>query len=88
VPDEPLGAFFVFADVSGTYGRGLAGRRITSAADFAELLLSQAYVAVIPGADFGAPDHVRISYTVTTAELARGLTRIADFTHSLAHVGG
>lgn len=87
VPDEPLGAFFVFADVSGTYGRGLAGRGIASAADFAELLLSQAQVAVIPGADFGAPDHVRLSYTVATAELARGLTRIADFTHSLEPVG-
>jgi len=87
VPDEPLGAFFVFADVSGTYGRGVAGRPIASAADFAELLLSHAHVAVIPGADFAAPDHVRISYTVATAELARGLTRIADFTHSLEPVG-
>ncbi|MGR4881470.1 pyridoxal phosphate-dependent aminotransferase [Streptomyces sp. LARHCF249] len=79
VAGNPIGAFFLFADVSATYGHTLAGRTITSAADFAELLLTEANVAVIPGADFAAPDHVRISYTVPPDRLAEALTRVADF---------
>jgi aspartate aminotransferase len=83
VDGNPEGAFFVFADVSGTYGLRTAGRTIRSAADFAELLLSEVNVAVVPGADFGAPHHVRISYTVPPDRLRTALTRIAVFRKSL-----
>ncbi|MFI1062833.1 pyridoxal phosphate-dependent aminotransferase [Streptomyces spororaveus] len=79
VGGDPEGAFFLLADVSGTYGRTQAGSTITSAADFAELLLAQSNVAVVPGADFAAPNHVRISYTVPPDRLAEALTRVADF---------
>ncbi len=81
---DPQGAFFVFANVSGTYGLQTEGRTIRTAADFAELLLSQANVAVVPGADFAAPDHVRISYTVPADRLAEALSRIARFTAALS----
>ncbi|WP_371616342.1 pyridoxal phosphate-dependent aminotransferase [Streptomyces sp. NBC_00454] len=80
----PEGAFFLLADVSATYGRTHASRTITSAADFAELLLAEANVAVVPGADFAAPHHVRISYTVPPDRLEEALTRIADFVGGLA----
>ncbi|MCM1971343.1 pyridoxal phosphate-dependent aminotransferase [Streptomyces sp. G1] len=83
VDGDPTGAFFLLADVSGTYGRGLAGQTITSAADFARLLLTEANVAVVPGADFAAPHHVRISYTVPPDRLAEALPRIAEFAHQL-----
>ncbi|MFJ3962862.1 pyridoxal phosphate-dependent aminotransferase [Streptomyces sp. NPDC090036] len=85
VGGDPEGAFFLLADVSGTYGRRTqAGSTITSAADFAELLLAQSNVAVVPGADFAAPNHVRISYTVPPDRLAEALTRVADFVAGLA----
>ncbi|WP_218009260.1 aminotransferase class I/II-fold pyridoxal phosphate-dependent enzyme [Herbidospora cretacea] len=71
---EPHGAFFVFADVSGTYRPG-----ISSAADFAERLLREAQVAVVPGADFGCPDHVRMSFVAAPELLRRALARIRDF---------
>lgn len=80
---DPRGAFFVFADVSGTYGMRAGDRTINSAADFAALLLSEANVAVVPGADFAAPDHVRISYTVPSDRLAEALDRIAAFATGL-----
>ncbi|XKJ38325.1 aminotransferase class I/II-fold pyridoxal phosphate-dependent enzyme [Streptomyces sp. 147326] len=79
VDGDPTGEFFLLADISGTYGRTLAGQTITSAEVFAELLLAEANVAVVPGADFAAPNHVRISYTVPPARLAEALTRVADF---------
>lgn len=84
VDGTPDGAFFLLADVTGTYGRTLAGRTITSAADFAELLLAEANVAVVPGADFAAPNHVRVSYTVPPDRLREALTRLAAFADALA----
>lgn len=82
--NDPRGAFFVFADVSASYGLRSGTRTITSAADFAEVLLQQARVAVVPGADFGAPDHVRISYTLAPERLREAMERLTRFSASLA----
>ncbi|MFF6885474.1 pyridoxal phosphate-dependent aminotransferase [Streptomyces sp. NPDC012421] len=84
VAGEPEGAFFLLADVSGLYGKTYGDRTIDSAAAFAELLLSEANVAVVPGADFAAPDHVRISYTVPPEQLAEALDRVARFVSALS----
>ncbi|MFE6225160.1 pyridoxal phosphate-dependent aminotransferase [Streptomyces sp. NPDC057854] len=84
VDGNPEGAFFLLADVTGLYGKASAGCTITSAADFAELLLSEAQVAVVPGADFAAPDHVRISYTVPPEQLDEALGRLAGFVGALS----
>ncbi|MFD6888750.1 pyridoxal phosphate-dependent aminotransferase [Streptomyces sp. NPDC059957] len=88
VDGDPTGAFFLLADVSGAYGRTSAGRTITSAADFAELLLAEANVAVVPGADFAAPHHARISYTVPPHRLEEALARIAAFVDGLGRASG
>ncbi len=80
---DARGAFIVFVDVSGTYGHRSGSLTISSAADFAELLLSRANVAVVPGADFAAPDHVRISYTVPSDRLTEALDRISGFVSGL-----
>ncbi|GHJ90754.1 aminotransferase [Streptomyces sp. NE5-10] len=84
VDGDPEGAFFLLADVTGLYGRVCAGRTVTSAADFAELLLNEAQVAVVPGADFAAPGHVRISYTVPPEQLDEALGRLAGFVGTLS----
>ncbi|MFI8514021.1 pyridoxal phosphate-dependent aminotransferase [Streptomyces sp. NPDC085460] len=83
VDGNPEGAFFLLADVTGLYGKTRAGRTIASAADFAELLLDEAQVAVVPGADFAAPGHVRISYTVPPEQLDEALGRLAAFVGAL-----
>ena len=46
---------------------------------FAEKLLADEFVAVVPGEAFGTNDHVRISYATSMKELERGLDRIAKF---------
>lgn len=84
VAGDPEGAFFLLADVTGLYGRTHGGRTITSAATFAELLLAEANVAVVPGADFAAPDHVRISYTVPPEQLDEALARLAGWVNALS----
>jgi aspartate/methionine/tyrosine aminotransferase len=61
------------------------GREITDGTSFAEALLAEAHVAVVPGADFGAcaADHVRVTFACPESEIRRGLERIAAFTGSL-----
>jgi aspartate aminotransferase len=75
----PKGAFYAFADVSGLFGRRLAGGApLATSGDVTGFLLEEARVAVVPGADFGSDRHVRLSYA-TSAELIReGLARMAD----------
>ena len=43
---------------------------------FAEHLLETAGVALVPGLDFGADDHVRISFACSRAEIEEATTRI------------
>lgn len=73
---KPEGAFYLFIDVSGTYGKRYAGKEIHSAADFAAILLEEKFVAVVPCADFGAPEHIRLSYATSMENIEEGMDRI------------
>ena len=75
---EPEGAFYAFPSVEGTYGRTIAGRTIASSADLAGVILDEAKVAVVPGEAFGSPGYFRFSFAMGDADLAEGITRIAD----------
>ena len=52
---------------------------IANTLQFAERLLAEAHVAVVPGEAFGTDRHVRISYATSMKELERGLDRIHQF---------
>jgi aspartate aminotransferase len=66
------GTFYAFAEVEGAM-RALGLRDDT---DFAEYLLVQAGVAVVPGSGFGAPGHIRISFACSMEMLKDALRRI------------
>jgi aspartate aminotransferase len=67
------GTFYAFADVS----RAMAALRCRDDGEFAELLLTEAGVAVVPGAGFGAPGHVRLSFACSMQTLEKAMDRIA-----------
>ena len=80
------GAFYAFPSVAACKGlRSPGGRAITDGQSYAEALLAEAHVAVVPGGDFGdcAADHVRITFACDEATLRKGIGRIAEFTGSL-----
>jgi aspartate aminotransferase len=82
----PTGAFYAFPSVAGCRGlRSPGGRAITDGQSYAEALLAEAHVAVVPGGEFGAcaGDHVRVTFACDEAMLRKGLSRIAEFTASL-----
>ena len=67
------GTFYAFADVT----RAMAALGCRDDAEFAELLLNDAGVAVVPGSGFGAPGHVRLSFACSMATLEQALDRMA-----------
>jgi aspartate/methionine/tyrosine aminotransferase len=73
---EPQGAFYVFPNVSGL---GL------SSDAFAERILRQAGVALLPGTAFGAngEGYLRLSYATSMENLERALERLEGFVRRL-----
>ena len=65
-------------------GVALGKSGIGNTLQFAERLLAEAHVAVVPGEAFGTDKHVRISYATSMKELERGLDRIHQFIAELA----
>jgi len=70
----PEGAFYIFPDVSGFYNKS-----IKNSFDFAEQLLENDFVAVIPGAAFGDDRFVRISYATSLDNIKEGIDRFENF---------
>ncbi|MEE9219258.1 MAG: pyridoxal phosphate-dependent aminotransferase [Acidobacteriota bacterium] len=71
---EPRGAFYVFPNVRGLYGRLGLGDSIA----VAKHLLDEARVATVPGEAFGAPGYLRLSYALAEESLGRGLRRLQE----------
>jgi len=67
---KPKGAFYIFMDISDS---GL------DSFSFAENLLNEKSVGVIPGAPFGSDNFVRLSYATSIAEIEKGVLKIGEF---------
>jgi aspartate aminotransferase len=75
---KPEGAFYVFPDISGTFGRTLQGVEVQDSMSFSQVCLDKALVALVPGAAFGADEYVRLSYATSMENIEKGLDRLAD----------
>lgn len=76
---KPAGAFYIMLNISGVIGKCYNNRRLESAMDFAELLLAEKQVAVVPGAAFEAEGFCRLSYAISLENCMKGIRRIAEF---------
>ena len=77
--DRPGGAFYLFPDVSGYFGKSYQGQVINSSTDLAELLLQEVKVALVPGIAFGRNKNFRLSYATSMENIKEGMDRITDF---------
>ena len=66
------GTFYAFADVS----KAMIALGCREDGEFAELLLNEGGVAVVPGGGFGAPGHIRISFATSMQNLEKALERM------------
>ncbi|MBI5183314.1 MAG: pyridoxal phosphate-dependent aminotransferase [Nitrospinae bacterium] len=75
---KPLGAFYVFPNISKLYGRRYGDKIIKGSLNMADYLIQEAKVSVVPGIAFGADDFIRLSYATSMENIKRGLDRIEE----------
>jgi len=82
--NKPMGAFYLFPDVSGLFGKSFNGKTINNADDVAMFLIEEAYVATVSGTAFGTPECIRISYAAADEVLAEAARRIKEAVSKLS----
>jgi aspartate aminotransferase len=75
---SPEGAFYVFPNVSRTYGKRFKDKVLTNSTEFSAFLLEAARIAVVPGVEFGSDAHLRFSYATAMAQIEKGMDRMEE----------
>ncbi len=79
----PQGAFYVMMNVKALFGKSFNGKVIKDSGSFAEILLDEALVSVVPCKDFDSDEHVRWSYATSMENIVKGLDRLEEFLNKL-----
>ncbi len=74
----PQGAFYFFPDVSYYFGKSDGQHTIKDGDDLCLYLLDKAHVSLVPGAAFGDPNCLRLSYAASEKDLIEALKRIKE----------
>ncbi|WP_294352363.1 pyridoxal phosphate-dependent aminotransferase [uncultured Clostridium sp.] len=80
---RPSGAFYVMINIQKYLNKSFYGAEIKTSVEFAEKLLDEEKVAVVPGAGFGLDNYVRLSYATSMDMIKKGLDRIESFLEKL-----
>lgn len=73
----PQGAFYIYINCQKALNKVAPNQQIIKTdKDFAEYLLQEAKVCLIPGDSFGLSPYLRLSYTLSESRLAEGISRI------------
>ena len=79
----PKGAFYMMLNLTKVIGRTFKGQLIDGSTKFAELLLNEKRVAIVPALGFGDDNFARLSYATSRANIVEGCKRIASFVSEL-----
>ena len=82
--NKPMGAFYLFPDVSGLFGKRAGDRVLESGDDVAFYLLEEGRVATVGGNSFGTPECIRLSYAASEEQLMAACDRIEAAVRDLA----
>ena len=72
----PTGAFYVYPSVKGLLGKEIRGKRPSTSAELATLILEEVEVAAVPGEAFGPSGYLRFSYALGDEDIVEGITRV------------
>ena len=72
----PTGAFYVYPSVKGVLGKQIRGKRPTTSAELATLILEEVEVAAVPGEAFGPSGYLRFSYALGDEDIVEGIGRV------------
>lgn len=76
IPNLPLGAFYLFPDISHYFGKSDGEKTIQNSNDLCMYLLDKAHVALVSGDAFGCDSCIRFSYATTEPLLTEAVKRI------------
>lgn len=76
--NNPTGAFYVFPDISAYFGKSNGEWKINNADDFCDYVMMVAYVGLVSGNAFGAPNCFRLSYAASDAQLTEAIRRMKE----------
>jgi len=74
----PKGAFYVFPNVTGLFGKKWGDRKISNSSDVTDFILEEAKVAVVAGLAFGNDNYIRFSYATSMVNIEKGMDRIQE----------
>lgn len=74
----PNGAFYIFPDISEYFGKSDGDTTINNASDFCMYVLNNAYVSLVTGEAFGAPECIRLSFAASEEQLKEAIKRIKE----------
>lgn len=75
----PLGAFYLFANLTPYLEKEFQGERIKTTLRLAEILLEKAHIACVPGSAFGMEGYLRFSYATSEENIEKGMLRLHNF---------
>ncbi|OGX13356.1 MAG: aspartate aminotransferase [Omnitrophica bacterium RIFOXYB12_FULL_50_7] len=81
---NPQGAFYCWVDISKILGKSFGGEAIKDSFALTDMLLSDVWVAVVPGCVFGDDRYIRLSYATSMENIIEGLNRIEKFASQVA----
>ena len=73
---NPTGAFYVYPSVKNVLGKEIRGKRPTTSAELATLILDEVEVAAVPGEAFGPSGYLRFSYALGDEDIVEGIGRV------------
>lgn len=80
----PHGAFYLFIDFKLWVGKKYKNILIQDCTHLSNLLLENVYLALTPGAAFGAPGHLRFSYATSEERIREAVKRLESFQEDLS----
>ena len=75
----PKGAFYIMVNLTKIIGKKFKDQVIDGSTKFAELMLTEKRVAMVPALAFGDDNFVRLSYATSRSNIVEGCQRMAAF---------
>ncbi len=80
---QPQGAFYLWVNIKSYLGKKFKDQTIATDKDFAEILLTQFFVATVPGTESGNNGYLRISFATTDENMKEAVHRLKEMTAAI-----
>jgi len=74
----PPGAFYVFPNISGLFGKKWQEKTLTNSIEVTNFILEEAKVALVAGIGFGDDRYMRLSYATSMKNIETGMNRLEE----------